>query len=137
MARQKQGDSASKKREKEVSTSFRQAFRIGVRPLFSTERLWGVGVWLRVHRQRAAGIADSAEIAVIARDRKGKTYRGGTETPENEKAGLTTKGHEGHKGRGAEGFAGLDRSTPGCLTPASEKRACRGPRFRRSLTMTV
>src|SRR5579864_377614 len=37
----------------------------------------------------------------------------------------------------AVGFAYLDRSAPGYLTPASEKRACRGPRFRCSLTMTV
>ena len=45
--RRKQRDSRSKKREKEGSTGFRQSCRIGVRPLFATKRLWGVGVWLR------------------------------------------------------------------------------------------
>jgi hypothetical protein len=34
------------KRENEGSTSFRQAFRIEVRLLFSTKRVWGVGIWL-------------------------------------------------------------------------------------------
>jgi hypothetical protein len=42
----------------------------------------------------------------------------------------------GCPGRGTGRLRYLDRSTPGYLTPANEKRVCRGPRFRRSLTMT-
>ncbi|HEY5039736.1 MAG TPA: hypothetical protein VIJ93_11740, partial [bacterium] len=40
-------DSTPKEQEKGASTAFRQSFRIEVGLLFSTKRLWGVGVWLK------------------------------------------------------------------------------------------
>jgi hypothetical protein len=47
MAWQKQRDSGSEKREKGLRPLGRPRGRIEVWLLFSTKRLWGVGVWLR------------------------------------------------------------------------------------------
>jgi len=40
-------DSTAEKREKRLRQLGRQYCRIGVGPLFSIKRLWGVGLWLR------------------------------------------------------------------------------------------
>jgi hypothetical protein len=57
------------KRENEGSTSFRQAFRIEVRLLFSTKRVWGVGIWLmdagRGSQKRLPKMPKSPEFAKI------------------------------------------------------------------------
>jgi len=76
--RKKQHDPESEKREKERSTSFRQAFRIGVWLLFSTKRLWGVGLWLR---DAGRGVQRSGDPVIgTSGDRKTQFHRGGAET---------------------------------------------------------
>ncbi|HEY2114446.1 MAG TPA: hypothetical protein VGJ51_05130, partial [Candidatus Angelobacter sp.] len=70
----RQGKSTRKK----ASTACRQAFRIEVWLLFSTKLYGGVGLWLRVHRQRAVGIAGIARHRRHRAESERQTYRGST-----------------------------------------------------------
>jgi len=92
-------DWAVEKREKERSTSFRQAFRIEVRSLFSTKRLWGVGIWLRDAGRGLQESPESRGIADIAVIGESKST---TETPRHGEQRIA--GGSGRKGSYWDGF---------------------------------